>query len=108
MGNAKSKEKNKTRSQYISTTGVRIANRRRQTWEEPNEEEGNAMWKRSTDDDEAAANDNRAEKREDSCFSESFVIGSLPGMMKEGIAIRLKVGRDKRKTLVQETEKIGE
>ena len=52
-------------------------------------------------------NNNNNNDRMDSCVEESFVIDSLPGITENPIHIDLRFGRDKRKTLLQETDKIG-
>lgn len=77
----------------------------------------NMMWEDHDPDPTAAphgkaatmthgANINFGRDRMDSCVEESFVIDSLPGITENPIHIDLRFGRDKRKTLLQETDKI--
>ena len=92
MGNANGKKQRRQEFDYEDTVQRAIAH------------EENAMWQEK---DPEEANLNKGWEREDSCISETFVIEKLPGMM-SNVGIRVVLGRDRHRTVVQETEKLGE
>lgn len=90
MGNANCKKQRGEKLEYEDTVQRAIAN------------EENAMWQEK---DPEEANLNQGWDRDDSCSSETFVIEKLPGMM-SNVGIRVVMGRDRHRTVVQETEKL--